>query len=92
MTTYLATGSVQCCMLHAIVGWPPSFRGHPVNVLTWALDVTCFAVNAVLSIDLQSHALCVFPLDKLVNSCWAEMLLWPTKDGKISLHRHCIIS
>ena len=77
--------------LHAIVGRAPSLRGDPVDVLTGALDVTCLAVNAVLSIDLQSHALCIFPRDKLIHSCWTETLLWPIIDGEISLHRHCII-
>src|SRR6185295_12985792 len=41
-------------ILHVgIVRAAPAFRHHPFNVLCWVFDVTGFAVDAVLRIDLQ---------------------------------------
>lgn len=37
---------------HRILGTATSFRGAPLNVLARVLDVTCFAVQAILCVDL----------------------------------------
>merc|ERR1719209_2886983 len=42
--------------LHSIIGrTSSSFWAHPVDVLSCILDVTCFTVNAVCSIDDKPH-------------------------------------
>ncbi len=78
---------------HAIIGWPASiFRTDPVDVLCGILDVTSLAMDAVLSIDHQSHPLlAIFPGDKLIHSSRAVSAFRTGKLIKIRLDGHVII-
>ena len=78
---------------HAIVGRSTSLWGNPIDILTGTLDVTRLAVDAVLSIDLQSHAF--FPIlsrNKFIHSSRTEVLLWSSKHCQVPLHWDSVIS
>ena len=77
---------------HAIVGRSSRLWRYPVDVLTGAFDITSHAMNAVLSIDLQSLSTLVLVRDKLIHPSRAEVLLWSSKHCQIPLHRERVIS
>ena len=55
--------------LHAVVGRAlPSLRHHPVDVLAGVLDVARLAVDAVLSIDLETPTVATLQLHVLVHA------------------------
>jgi hypothetical protein len=51
-----------------------AFRRHPVNVLGRVLDVAGFAVDAVLSIDLQPWRVLAIPHDFAISPPWVAEL------------------
>ena len=79
-------------MLHAIIGGATPLGGHPVNILAGALDVAGLAVDAVLSVDLQTWAGLVLTRHKLVHSGRAESLFRAVKQGQVPLHRYTVVS
>ena len=55
--------------LHAVVGRAlPSLRHHPVDVLAGVLDVARLAVDAVLSVDLETPTAATLQLHVLVHA------------------------
>ena len=55
--------------LHAVVGRAlPSLRHHPVDVLAGVLDVARLAVDAVLSVDLETPTAAILQLHVLVHA------------------------
>ena len=73
-----------------VTGTTPALRHDPGNVLGRVLDVTGFAVNTILRIDLKSLATFRF-FNYLVNAGWAVTLcrlivfrqVHPQRDGGI---------
>lgn len=54
---------------HAVVGRAATtFWYDPVNVLAWIFDIASFAVDAILSIDLELFAFAVFGRHVFVHS------------------------
>ncbi|SVD88666.1 uncharacterized protein METZ01_LOCUS441520, partial [marine metagenome] len=39
----------------SVIGSPATFWAFPLNILTGIFDITGFAMNAILGIDLKSH-------------------------------------
>lgn len=66
-SSVLCVQSSDCS--HSIVGWSlPSLGTHPVDVLTGVFDITSFAVNTVLSIDLKSLPTTILQLYIFINT------------------------
>ena len=60
--------------LHVAVVWAAgAFGYHPVDILRWVFDVTGFAVNAVLRIDLKAFVATRL-LDHFINPSRAVAL------------------
>jgi len=61
--------------LHAVVSGAAATLGdHPVDVLARVLDVASLAVDAVLSVDLQPHAISLFQWHVLVHT-WEKNII-----------------
>ena len=64
------------CLRHlhiAVVRSTSAFWHHPVDILRWVLNVTGFAVNAILSIDLKALLTIRF-VDDLIDASRAIAL------------------
>lgn len=73
--------------LHSVIRWTtPTLRRHPVNVLRDILNVTCFTMDTVLSVDLQSFPISRFHWDKLVHTFFKENAYRVNDD---TLSDHC---
>ena len=60
--------------LHVWIVWSvTTLWRYPCDILTWVLDITRFAVNAVLEVHNKPWILALF-LDHFVNTRWAVPL------------------
>ena len=59
--------------LHATIGWSATTLWTlPINILGWTLDVACFAVDTVLSIDNQITFTSFFIFNIFINTSGAK--------------------
>src|SRR3954451_22149748 len=70
-----------------VIGSSTAFRRDPVDVLGRVLDVAGFAVDAILSVDLQARLANGF-VDKLTNSRGAITLLGSGIDRQVDRRRY----
>ena len=62
-------------MLHANIVWSATaFWCAPNNILARIFDVACFAMDAILCINLQTWFRIFF--NNFVNACWTITCLW----------------
>ena len=76
---------------HSRVGRSSTLGSHPVDVLSWVFDVTCLAVDAVLSIDLQPHSFSLLHRHVLIHTCRTEPLLWTIIESQIVFNWDTVI-
>ena len=77
---------------HSVVGRTPSPLGHdPVDILTGILNVTRFAMYAVLSINLQPHPVPILLWDIFVHPGGAKPLLGAVINRQVPIDRYGII-
>lgn len=59
----------SCPFLHAIISWSTScFWNNPIDVLGRTLDITSFAVNTILGVDLKSNTFANFYRHILIDT------------------------
>src|SRR5437588_13129137 len=87
-TSARAATAAPASKLHIrVIGASAAFGSDPVDVLGRVLDVACFAVDAILGVDLKSR-FTTLALDEFIDACRAITLLRSRIDRQVDCRRY----